>query len=80
MGMAEVTVRELRNMGGKVLKRVARGERLIVTMDGRPVAELRPIARKSLSAEVLIERRRNVPTMDVASLRADLDSIMDSQV
>ncbi len=67
-------------MGGKVLKRVARGERLIVTMDGRPVAELRPIARKSLSAEVLIERRRNVPTMDVASLRADLDSIMDSQV
>ena len=73
-------MRELRNMGGKVLKRVARGERLIVTMDGRPVAELRPVTRGSQSAEVLIERRRNIPAIDIPSLRADLDSILDPRV
>ena len=78
--MTEVTVRELRNMGGKVLQRVARGERLIVTMDGRPVAELRPVARTSQSAQVLIARRRNIPSIDISSLRADLDSILDSRL
>ena len=78
--MREVTVRELRNMGGKVLQRVARGERLIVTMDGRPVAELRPVARRSKSADVLIERRRNIPSIDTDSLRADLENILDSRL
>ncbi|MFH5878813.1 type II toxin-antitoxin system Phd/YefM family antitoxin [Arthrobacter sp. NA-172] len=32
--MRTVTVRELRNQGGEVLERVARGEMLIVTRDG----------------------------------------------
>ena len=67
-------------MGGKVLQRVARGERLIVTMDGRPVAELRPVARRSKSADVLIERRRNIPSIDIDSLRADLENILDSRL
>lgn len=39
-----LTVRELRNRWGEVLARVARGERFIVTRDGRAVAELRPAA------------------------------------
>ena len=67
-------------MGGKVLQRVARGVRLIVTMDGRPVAELRPVARRSKSADVLIERRRNIPSIDIDSLRADLENILDSRL
>ncbi|WP_250324588.1 type II toxin-antitoxin system Phd/YefM family antitoxin [Williamsia sp. CHRR-6] len=41
--MEMVTVRELRNNGGEVLNRVARGEGLVVTRDGQPVAELRPV-------------------------------------
>jgi prevent-host-death family protein len=43
--VAEVTVRELRNDGGRVLDRVERGESLTVTRDGHPVAELRPEMR-----------------------------------
>jgi antitoxin (DNA-binding transcriptional repressor) of toxin-antitoxin stability system len=35
--MSSVTVRELRDKGGEVLERVERGERVIVTRDGRPV-------------------------------------------
>ena len=36
--MESVTVRDLRNRGGEVLDRVERGERVIVTRDGRAVA------------------------------------------
>lgn len=47
--MDTVSVRELRNRGGQVLQRVAEGETLTVTMDGQPIAELRPVAGRALS-------------------------------
>jgi prevent-host-death family protein len=39
----EVSVRELRNHTAEVLRRVEAGERLRVTVDRRPVAELAPL-------------------------------------
>ena len=39
----EVSVRELRNHTADVLRRVEAGERLRVTVDRRPVAELVPL-------------------------------------
>lgn len=61
-----------------MVDRVARGERLTITRSGKPVAELRPLSRESLSLDVLISRRRRLPTVDPASLRRDLDDIVDS--
>lgn len=76
--MAEVvTVRDLRNHGGEVLRRVERGERIVVTRDGAPVAELSPLSRRSVSPTELIRRRRNLPHVDVEKLRSDVDSVMD---
>jgi prevent-host-death family protein len=43
----EVSVRELRNYTADVLRRVEAGERLTVTVDRRPVAELVPLAARS---------------------------------
>ena len=40
---ADVSVRELRNHTAEVLRRVEAGERLRVTVDRRPVAELIPL-------------------------------------
>ncbi len=37
--------RELRNNVSEVLRRAERGERLTITVDGRPVAELGPLTR-----------------------------------
>lgn len=37
--------KELRNQIGEVLRRVEAGESLIVTVSGRPVAELSPVRR-----------------------------------
>ena len=62
--MDSVTVRDLRNKGGEVLDRAERGERLVVTRDGRAVAEL-------------IERRKRLPRVDPDALRADVDAVID---
>jgi prevent-host-death family protein len=75
--MAGVTIRELRNHGGEVIDRVAAGERLTVTRDGRPVAELRPYRSVPLTAAVLLRRWRRLPPLDAALLRAVLDAVVD---
>lgn len=76
----EVTVRELRNKGGRVLRRVARGESLTVTLDGVAVAELRPIQGRGLPAATLIRRWRALPPVDARALRRDLDVTTDSSL
>jgi prevent-host-death family protein len=78
--MSEITVRELRNRGGEVLDRVARGEALTVTRDGQGIAELRPLARRPIPAAILLERWRRLPPVDLASLRADLDDVLDGSL
>ena len=78
--MSEVTVRELRNDGGRVLDRVARGEALTVTRDGQPVAELRPLPRAPMRASTLLRRWRRLPILDAAALRADIDRVLDSSL
>ena len=78
--MAEVTIRELRNHGGDVVDRVAAGEHLTVTRDGRPVAELRPYRSTPLSAAVLLRRWRRLPILDADLLRADVDGVIDPRL
>jgi prevent-host-death family protein len=70
-------VRDLRNRGGEVLDRVERGQRLIVTRDGRAVAELRPLPRRSARPSELIERRKGLPRVDPDILRHDIDTVID---
>ncbi|MBK8294198.1 MAG: type II toxin-antitoxin system prevent-host-death family antitoxin [Solirubrobacterales bacterium] len=74
--MERVSVRDIRNRGGRVLDRVQRGERVIVTRDGEDVAELRPV-RGGLSAEALTSRWRNLPPVDFESMRRDTDEVFD---
>ncbi|MBA3418323.1 MAG: type II toxin-antitoxin system Phd/YefM family antitoxin [Geodermatophilaceae bacterium] len=75
--MPEVTIRDLRNRGAMVIDRVLRGETLTVTRAGTPVAELAPIARRPLSADIILTRWRQLPKVDPARLRADLDAVLD---
>lgn len=78
--MAKVTIRDLRNKGGRVLQRVASGETLTVTVDGRPVAELRPLAAPAASAATLLQRWRRLPRLDAKQLRADLDRTLNASM
>ena len=77
MSASDVSIRELRNHGGEVVDRVARGELLTVTRSGKPVAELRPVGRPAKTAEILLERWRHLPHVDPDRLRADLDQVLD---
>ena len=75
--MADVTIRELRNKGGEVIERVIAGEVLTVTRDGTPVAQLVPLPRKPLTAEAMLQRHRNLPSLELGTLRRELDEIID---
>ena len=78
--MAEITFRELRNDGGRVLARVERGESLTVTRDGHAIAELRPLARRPLRASALLGRWQRLAHADAARLKADIDVTLDSSL
>jgi prevent-host-death family protein len=75
--MTEVAIRDLRNHGGEILDRVAGGEVMTVTRDGHPIAELRPLPRRPLQANLLLQRWRSLPAADPAQLRADIDDLLD---
>jgi len=45
--MRDVSVRELRNRMAEVLRRVESGERVTITVDRRPVAELVPLPSRA---------------------------------
>jgi prevent-host-death family protein len=76
--MANVTIRELRNKGGEVVERAARGEEITITRSGKPVAALHAVDTDAVPAEVLLARWRKLPAVDPAQLRADLDETLDA--
>jgi prevent-host-death family protein len=78
--MAEVSIRDLRNHGGDVVDRAARGEQITITRSGRAVAELRAVSHPPLSAEALLSRWRRLPRVDPAALRADIDGSLDASL
>lgn len=45
--MGEIASRELRNNTRSLLDRVAAGETVTITVDGRPVAELHPVGTRT---------------------------------
>jgi antitoxin (DNA-binding transcriptional repressor) of toxin-antitoxin stability system len=67
----------LQNLGGEVIDRVAAGETVTVTRDGRAVAELRPLGRAALPTRVLKRRWSRLPAVDPAAFRRDLDRVLD---
>jgi prevent-host-death family protein len=76
----KVSIRDLRNKGGEVIDRVASGRAVTITRDGRPVAELRPLRTRGLSAAVLLERWRRVPQVDGGAMQRDIDRVIDPRL
>jgi prevent-host-death family protein len=78
--VANVSIRDLRNKGGEVVDRVARGESVTITKAGKPVAELRPVTRPGLSAAAVLAHWKALPPADPVRLRADLDAVLDARL
>jgi prevent-host-death family protein len=80
-----VAVRQLRNDVAAVVRRAGSGERVIVTVDGRPVAQLGPVeptghpTLDDLVASGLVEppRSDHRPPADPPLLRFQIDSRPD---
>lgn len=82
-----VGVRELRNQVAAVLRRAAAGERIVVTVDGRPTAQLGPlepsgaITLEDLAATGLLEpprgRAPTTPHGEDVAVDVRLDRVMD---
>jgi len=68
--MSAVSVRDLRNHTAEVLRRVEDGERIQITVDRRPVAELIPLPRRA--AWVPRERLMASIVQADSALRGDL--------
>ena len=73
-----VSQRELRNDSGDILRAVAGGETVVITRNGTPLAELRPLRRRTFvpRAEVLLAAA-HAPSIDADRFRADVDEILD---
>jgi antitoxin (DNA-binding transcriptional repressor) of toxin-antitoxin stability system len=63
-----------------VIDGVERGEVLLVTRDGRAVAELRPVRAPGVPRDLLIKRARTLPPVDPDQLRADLGAAIDLNI
>jgi prevent-host-death family protein len=72
--------RELRHDNATVIAAVATGETFIVTRNGTPVAELRPVQQRHprfVGRAALLDTAGRGPHIDAAQFRADLDAVAD---
>ena len=75
-----IAQRELRNENAKVIDAVTAGETFIITRNGEPVAELRPVRagrRAFISREEVAALAAVGVRIDRHRFRADLDQVID---
>jgi len=76
-----INQRELRNASAKVLRDVQAGQTVVVTRNGEPVAELRPIQpRRFASRAALAEGAARMPRIDAKRFRADIDAAVNQSI
>ena len=72
-----ITQRELRNDSGEIMRALDRGEDFIVTRQGVPVGELRPVRRRFVTHAALAAAVAGAPAVNPRRFRADVDAILD---
>ena len=76
-----ISQRELRNASAAVLREVRAGYHVVVTRNGDPIAELRPIQpRRFAPRAVIAEAASCAPPIDAVQFRDDVDAVIDQSV
>lgn len=78
--MATIAQRQLRNDNAEVMRRVEAGETFIVTRNGVPVAELRPLGagrQRVVRRDRLDALAQRLEPLDQDRFRRDLDEVAD---
>jgi prevent-host-death family protein len=74
-----ITQRELRNESAAVMDAVEAGETIVVTRNGNPVAELRPVRRHRFAATADVAHAlHGLPHMNLDAMRAEADHLFGS--
>jgi antitoxin (DNA-binding transcriptional repressor) of toxin-antitoxin stability system len=74
----EISQRQLRNESGEIMRELDRGESFVVTRNGVPVGELRPIRRRRfVPKDVALAVFSGASRIDSDRLRSDVDVILD---
>jgi prevent-host-death family protein len=77
-----IAQRELRNENAKVIDKVVAGESFVVTRNGIPVAELRPLSaprRIVVPKSAIADFVETGPRIDAQRFRADLDDFVGQE-
>ena len=76
-----ITQRELRNDSGEILRAVEAGETVVVTRNGVPAAELRPLRhRVFVGRDEVARAAASAPWIDRERFRSDVDVVVDHDV
>lgn len=76
-----ISQRELRNDSGRIMRALDEGKSFVVSRNGIPVGELRPLRRpRFVSSAVAVELFHDAPALDYARLRDDLDRAIAQEV
>ncbi len=76
-----ITQRELRNSSGQVMRMLEAGHTFIVTRNGQPVGELRPLRRhRFVDVQMVREVFKGAPTIDSNAFRRDIDEALDQSI
>lgn len=79
--MTEVTQRQLRNESGEIMRALDRGESFIITRNGVPVGQLRPLRqRRFVPIDEVVEMFAGGSHTDYEQFRADVDAILDQSI
>jgi len=71
-----ISLRELRNQSGEIMRGLDRGEEYTITHNGVPVGVLLPLPRRRFAgADTIAAAFAGAPSIDAGRLRADLDAV-----
>ena len=74
----ELTQRQLRNESGEIMRALDSGESFVVTRNGVPVGELRPVQRRRfVRTDTALQAFENAAAIDARRFRGDLDRLAD---
>ncbi len=77
----QISQRELRNDSGRIMRALDDGHDFVITRNGRPVGELRPLRRdRFVDSTTVTEVFRHAPAIDWHQMRDDLDRHADSDI
>jgi antitoxin (DNA-binding transcriptional repressor) of toxin-antitoxin stability system len=77
----QISQRELRNDSGRIMRSLDEGESFVITRNGIPVGELRPLQRRRfIAAGTVVAMFRDAPAIDVTAFKNDLDAVVDQQI